>query len=88
MLFGGQPVFADADVDRERRVEVVLDVGLASLEEDPAFRHAVEDLERALHPPQVEEFVAALAALGPVLEARAPRADDDVDELPNELRLS
>jgi putative membrane protein len=72
----------------ERRVEVVLDVGIESLEEDPAFRRAVEGLGRSLHPPRVEEFVLALAALGPVLEARTPRAEDDVNELPDELHLS
>jgi putative membrane protein len=72
----------------ERQVEVVLDVGLELVERDPAFRRAVEGLKRALHPPRVEEFVAALAALGPVLEAHVPRADDDVDELPNEPQVS
>jgi len=67
----------------ERRVEVVLDVGLELLEKDPAFRSVVEGLERTLHPPKVEEFIAALAALAPVLEVHTPRTDDDVDELPN-----
>jgi putative membrane protein len=67
----------------ERRVEVVLDVGLELLEKDPAFRQVVEGLERTLHPPDVERFVAALTALGPVLETHAPRDEEDVDELPN-----
>ena len=69
----------------ERHVDVVVDVALEQAARDPAFQRAADDLERAVHPPDVDGFLRALSALGAVLATHCPREASDVDELPNEM---
>ncbi|MGE0452167.1 MAG: hypothetical protein AB7O37_06780 [Vicinamibacteria bacterium] len=70
----------------ERRVEVVADVGIRVESLGPEWRAAVHTLETSLRPrPDLQRFLAALRALGPVLARVHPRADDDVNELPDEV---
>lgn len=70
----------------EREVEIVCDSGIdpAALGED--WGRAVAELQLALKPrPALGRFIAALRALAPPLELALPRADDDVNELPDEV---
>jgi len=72
----------------ERQVEVVVDSGLDRVSEDPAYALARGDLERAVHPPDVDAFLRGLSALGRVLSAHRPLDSRDVDELPNAMHVS
>jgi putative membrane protein len=69
----------------EKRVELVADVGLDDASIDRALRDAAAPLERAIASRDVEGFVASLRALGPVLGAALPRAEDDENELPDDV---
>lgn len=71
----------------ERRVEVLLDVGIDSRRLGPEWKAAVAALEGSLAPhPDVDRFLASARALGPILGRALPRAADDVNELPDEVR--
>jgi putative membrane protein len=70
----------------ERRVAVVPDVGVdvAALGEE--WTRAVAALDGSLgFSADFELFVAALRALGPVAKSAMPRADDDENELPDDV---
>jgi putative membrane protein len=69
----------------ERAVEVVCDCGVDECARGAAFRQAASGLERAL--PDLDAFLTALRSLAPPLAEALPRADDDVNELPDELTL-
>jgi putative membrane protein len=69
----------------ERAAVVVPDVGLDTARLGDAWTGAVAGLEAALAPSlDLGAFEAALRALGPLLGRILPRADDDVNELPDE----
>jgi putative membrane protein len=71
----------------ERRVEVVPDVGIDPRALGPDWKTAVAALEQSLTPsPDVDRFLGAMRALGPVLGRALPRAADDVNELPDEVQ--
>lgn len=68
----------------ERRVEIVADLGV-DVGSD-TWKNAASTLERSLaRGGDIEAFVTALAALGPVLGSVMPRQADDVNELPDEV---
>lgn len=67
----------------ERTVIVITDVGIDPAKLGQAWEALVGDLERAAARLDVEAFVQALAAMGPVLGAVYPRRDDDDNELPD-----
>jgi putative membrane protein len=70
----------------ERAVELVPDVGVEVARLDPRWQDALAALNRALSvEPNLDAFVAALRLLGPPLGQLLPHADDDVNELPDEL---
>jgi putative membrane protein len=70
----------------ERRVEVVPDVGIEAAGLGPEWKAAVATLEASLRPsPDLDRFLAAMRALGPILGRRLPRSADDVNELPDEV---
>jgi putative membrane protein len=69
----------------ERAVVVVPDAGIETDRLGDAWTGAVARLEAALSPMfDLEAFEAALCDLGPLLARLLPRADDDVNELPDE----
>lgn len=71
----------------ERRVVVLPDVGIEAAGMGPDWKAAVAALESSLTPsPDLERFLAAVRALGPILGRSLPRAADDVNELPDEVR--
>jgi putative membrane protein len=71
----------------ERRVEVLLDVGINSRTLGLEWKAAVTMLEGSLSPhPDVDRFLAAARALGPILGRVLPRAAEEENELPNEVR--
>ena len=71
----------------ERRVEVVPDVGIAAAALGPDWKAAVTALETSLTPsPDIDRFLGAMRALGPILGRRLPRSADDVNELPDEVQ--
>jgi putative membrane protein len=71
----------------ERRVEVVPDVGIDAAPLGPEWKAAVAALERSLTPsPSVDRFLTAMRALGPILGKALPHAEDDVNELPDEVQ--
>jgi putative membrane protein len=71
----------------ERRVEVLPDVGVEGAHLGPDFRAAVTRLEGCLAPsPDLDRFLAAMRALGPILGAALPRGEDAVNELPDEVQ--
>jgi putative membrane protein len=71
----------------ERRVEVLPDVGILAAGVGPEWTAAVAALESSLRPsPDLDRFLAAVRALGPILGRRLPRAADDVNELPDDVQ--
>jgi putative membrane protein len=70
----------------ERRVDVVLDVGVANAPLPDGWSAAVADLERSLEPgASLERFEQALAALAAPLSQALPRQTGDTNELPDEV---
>lgn len=73
----------------ERAVEVVADVGVDPAALGADWTRGLEALDQSLSPrADFARFQAAIEALGPVLGRAMPRADDDVDELGNEVSAS
>ena len=71
----------------ERRVEVVPDVGIDPRALGPDWKTAVAALERSLTPsPDVDRFLGAMRALGPILAHALPHHAGDVNELPDEVQ--
>lgn len=70
----------------EREASVVWDTGVDAVA-DPSLAEAVKRIEASVTAldPKVDAFVAALETLGPVLAAKLPRREDDVNELPDEV---
>ncbi len=70
----------------ERRAAVVPDIGVepASLGED--YEAACRAIEEAAHNLDLAAFIAAVERLGPPLAQAMPRAEDDVNELPDEVQ--
>lgn len=72
----------------ERAVVVLPDIGLDVARLGGAWDAAVGRLERALTPAlDLDAFDAALRGLGPLLGRVLPRADGDVNELPDEAAV-
>jgi putative membrane protein len=70
----------------ERRVEVVADIGVDEAALVPAFRDALQKLERAVREGEIDRFLDGLRSMGPALACALPRAADDINELPDEVR--
>ena len=71
----------------ERRIEVLPDVGIEAAHLGPDWKAAVATLEGSLTPsPDLDRFLSAVRALGPVLGRSLPRAEGDVNELPDEVQ--
>ena len=71
----------------ERLVEVVADVGVLGAKPGKAWDEAVARLGGALRTGAAgERLLGALAALGPALRDALPRADNDINELPDEVQ--
>jgi putative membrane protein len=71
----------------ERRVEVVADAGLDLTALGPDFNVARDRLQQATaQGAHFDRFIEALGVLGEVLGAAMPRAEDDVNELADEVR--
>jgi putative membrane protein len=72
----------------ERAVVVVPDVGLDVSRLGEAWRTAASRLEAALAPSfDLDAFDVAVRGLGPLLGRLLPRADGDVNELPDEVEV-
>lgn len=70
----------------EREVEVVADIGVDPALLGEAWPRALEDLRAVLKPrPVFARFAEKLRALGPALATALPRAQDDVNELSDEV---
>ncbi|MFT3769134.1 MAG: hypothetical protein QM820_27150 [Minicystis sp.] len=69
----------------ERRVEVVADIGVDEAALGQPWIDAKTKLDRALAAGSIDDMLAALRGLGPILGAALPRAEDDVNELPDEV---
>jgi putative membrane protein len=70
----------------ERRVELVADLAIDAEALGAPWKEAVSRLQQTMRgDPELDRFVEALTALAPVLEAALPRAEDDVNELPDEV---
>src|SRR6202012_1768112 len=62
----------------ERRVEVVPDLGIDARALGPEWKTAVAAVEQSLLPaPDLDRFLSAMRALGPILGRGLPRAADD-----------
>lgn len=64
----------------ERRVDVVADVGVDARLLEVQERALSESLQRG---PDLDAFLAGIRAIGPALASALPRAEDDVNELPD-----
>ena len=69
----------------ERRVEVVADIGVDEGKLGPRWIEAKSKLEEALSGGSLEGFLKALGSFGPILGEALPRAEDDVNELSDEV---
>ena len=70
----------------ERAVAVVPDIGVDVAVLGAAYQAQLAELEKAVRRPSVSAFLSALEGLGPILGAVMPRAEDDVNELPDEVQ--
>jgi putative membrane protein len=71
----------------ERGVDVVCDVGVEDAVPPASWRSAVERISAAVAASgsgELDAFVGAVRALGPILEKALPRRADDENELPDE----
>lgn len=70
----------------ERRAVIVHDLGIDPADGGGALARAFEAVEASARGafPKLEDFALSLEALGPPLAASSPRAEDDVNELPDE----
>ncbi|MFO0761317.1 MAG: hypothetical protein U0359_32870 [Byssovorax sp.] len=70
----------------ERRVEIVADIGVDEEALGAPWKEARARLAGSIAgDPTIERFIEALAALGPALHEKMPRAEDDVNELSDEV---
>lgn len=73
----------------ERRVEVVTDIGINPDTLGPGWVSVTESIRAAIRRgADLDGFLEGLKQLGPVLGAVMPRAEDDVNELPDEPDVS
>jgi len=72
----------------EGHVEVVADTGVGRAASQAGWPRACADLTAALRRQDVPRFVAAMRAMGNLLEANCPRTADDRNELPDEVHAS
>lgn len=71
---------------QERYAEIVADAGISDKVEDETWQVIVEPLLAAAAQDRLREgLIAAIGAVGAVLQTHAPPAADDVDELPNKV---
>ena len=70
----------------EQRAYVVADVGIDTSRLGPKWTEACAVLSSAVARRDLAGFESALESLGPVLGALMPRAVEDVNELPDEVR--
>jgi putative membrane protein len=70
----------------ERTVSVVYDIGIDPQRLGGEWDRALDGMRRAVvKGADFSGFIASLESLGPVLGAQMPRAEDDVNELPDEM---
>ena len=72
----------------ERHVDVVVDLGVQDASRTTEWANACRGLDASLRQPDVGQFATALRELGAVLARTYPRADDDRNELPDEMQHS
>jgi putative membrane protein len=70
----------------ERRCSVLPDVGIEPARLQPGWLDASRGLEQAVKRRDLQAFHSALESLGPLLGRTYPRAEDDVNELPDEVQ--
>jgi len=70
----------------ERSCVVLPDIGIDVAALGPGWSEACELLDRAVRQGRLPDFFLALRSLGPVLGKTMPRAEDDVNELPDEVQ--
>ena len=70
----------------ERRVELLPDVGIDLQALGPDWTAAIRELQESIERgPDVDRFIAAFGALGPLLARVHPRGTGPVEELPDEI---
>jgi uncharacterized membrane protein len=69
----------------EGHVEVVADAGVGAATSQAGWPAACAGLAGAVRRHDVPRFVAAMRAMGDLLEANCPREADDRNELPDEV---
>ncbi|MEB2321411.1 MAG: hypothetical protein OZ921_02775 [Sorangiineae bacterium] len=74
----------------EREIAVIEDVGVDRKALGAAYEQAVLALERSISraSPKLDQFAAALEALGPALAPALPRQEDDINELPDDAEVA
>ena len=72
----------------ERYAQVVIDIGIDTEALGPDWQRCLDRLQAAVRAADFDSFVNGLVELGPVLGAAMPRAEDDVNELPDDPDLS
>ena len=70
----------------ERAMAVVPDIGVNVGVLGAPYQAQLDELRKAVRRPNVSGFLGALEGLGPILGAVMPRAEDDVNELPDEVQ--
>ncbi|MCL2824112.1 MAG: hypothetical protein FWD57_08985 [Polyangiaceae bacterium] len=68
----------------ERRVQVVVDIGIDPESLGPEWQQSIDNMQAAVHRLDFDSFVNHLTAIGPILGAVMPRQEDDINELPDD----
>lgn len=70
----------------ERRIEIVADIGVRSTLDDDVWARAVKHVRETFeNGGSAEEVAAAIKTWGPICAPLLPRAENDVNELPDEV---
>lgn len=72
----------------ERHASLVVDIGVDLAAIGPEWGAAVERIEAAVAAADLDRFLEAVKSLGPILGRAHPRAEDDVNELPDEMHVA
>ncbi|MCL2824114.1 MAG: hypothetical protein FWD57_08995 [Polyangiaceae bacterium] len=68
----------------ERHVQIVTDIGIDTSTLGPTWQSTIDKMNNAVRSLNFDAFITSMEELGPILGESMPRAEDDINELPDE----